>query len=243
MSPYGTPRRRRTIGSSSATTRWRRRDSCRRRFRRRGETVDVIVVVDGFAGGERGGGREAIAAGIAGTMRGAVIDGGVVVEGPEVLHDVDFAACGPRDRGDVFAQHPEGGPDTLAEGKLDAGLDPAVLPAQIGGLRGGSRRAGLQAGRGVIAAGIADGANHQIALAVLKDVVRRVGVGLRFTIAPATPAQVVVPLRSVRLRAGGPVELVAPKELPGGLRRGRSCGEQNRGCNHYHGAHTYILIF
>src|SRR5260370_1318040 len=102
----------------------------------------------------------------------SIVDGGIVVEGPKVLHDVDFAARWPADRTDVLAQHPERGPDPLAKGKLDSGLNPAVLPAQIGRMRRCARTAGLKARRRVVAGRIADRADDKVAFAVLKDIVR-----------------------------------------------------------------------
>src|SRR5258708_33351619 len=104
-------------------------------------------------------------------MRGSVIDGRIVVEGAEILHDVHLAAGGPGDRPDVLAQHPESGPDTLAERKFDSGLNPAVLPAKIGGMRGGAWAAGLKTCRGVVSGGVPDRADHQIAAAGLKAIV------------------------------------------------------------------------
>src|SRR5260370_25343431 len=43
-----------------------------------------------------------------------------------VLHNVYFAALGPADGADVFAEHPEGGPHSLPRGNLDAGFEAAV---------------------------------------------------------------------------------------------------------------------
>jgi hypothetical protein len=59
-----------------------------------------------------------------------VVDIDVVVEGPEVLHDVDFAAGRPADGTDVFAEHPERRPDALPERQPDAGDDQTVLPTE-----------------------------------------------------------------------------------------------------------------
>ncbi len=88
--------------------------------------VHVVIVVDRFAERQRIRGPQAIAAGIPRAVRRSVVDRGVVMVGSEVLHDVDFAGTGPRRCRDVLAQHPEGGPDALAERQLDASLDPAV---------------------------------------------------------------------------------------------------------------------
>src|SRR5258708_37318840 len=97
-------------------------------------------------------------------MRGSVIDGCVVVEGAEILHDVHLPTGGPGDRPDVLAQHPERRPDTFAERKLDSGLNPAVLPTQISCMRGGARAAGLKARRRVSPGGVPDGPDHEIAM-------------------------------------------------------------------------------
>src|SRR5690349_11670409 len=44
----------------------------------------------------------------------------------DVFHDVDFAASGPTDSGNVVAKHPEGGPHSLPCGNLDARFKAAV---------------------------------------------------------------------------------------------------------------------
>ncbi len=72
--------------------------------------------------------------------------------------------------------------------------------------------------------GVFDGADHQIAIAVLEGVVRGTGIDFQFTIAPAPASEIEVPLRFVGRCARRAVELIAPHKLPaaGGLcRRGR----------------------
>ena len=92
-------------------------------------------------------------------MRGSIGNIYVVIEGPEVLHDVELATGGPADRADVLTQHPKCRPNAFAIGQLQARHNPAVLPVPIRcvGRRAGT--AGLEAGRGVVAAGVADGAD------------------------------------------------------------------------------------
>src|ERR1019366_9216291 len=137
-------------------------------IRRPLDGVDVVIVVDRLAERQCIGVSYAAAAGIPRAMCRSVVDGGAVIEGPEVLHDVDFAAPGPWRGRNVLAQHPEGGPDALAERKLDARFDSAVLPAPVGGVRRGARRTGLQARRGVPALSVFEGADRQVAVAVLE---------------------------------------------------------------------------
>src|SRR5216684_5129361 len=160
-------------------------------------------------------------------MRGSVIYGCIVVEGAEILHDVHLAAGGPGDRPDVLAQHPEGGPDTFAERKLDSGLNPAVLPTQISRVRGSARTAGLKTGRRVSPGGVPDGPDHKIAMAILKDIVRGVGVDFGLAVAPAPASEIEVPLGRVGRGASRVVELLAPDELPvGRLSRHHEGGER-----------------
>ncbi len=201
--------------------------------------VHVVVVVDGLAQRQRVPAAGAVVAVIARanrrcrSVRGAVVGRRVVdvAVSPEVLHDVDFATPGPADGCDVFTEHPERRPYAEAGGwKLDSGFDQAVCPAQIGGALG-SAGAGLQARGCVIAAGIADGADHQVAVAVLKCVVGGAGVVFEFAVSPAirvAVAGIVVPVVGIRRGARRPVELIAPHELPagsGGLGRRRKRGK------------------
>ena len=52
-----------------------------------------------------------------------------------VLHDVELAARGPADAGEVVAEHPERRPESLSRGELDARLDAAgaaeILPPVV----------------------------------------------------------------------------------------------------------------
>jgi hypothetical protein len=91
----------------------------------------------------------------------------------------------------------------LAERELDAGLDPAELPAQVGGMRRSARTPGLKPRRSEFAGGVANRANDEMPLAVLKNVLGRVCVDLRFAIAPATAAEIVIPLERIGRRARG----------------------------------------
>src|SRR5690606_19600317 len=81
----------------------------------------------------------------------SVVEGGGVHVGvyaigieADILHDVDLAARGPVDFGDVRAEHPDGRPRASPGGELGADLDAAVRP---GGptLRGQARRGDLGA--------------------------------------------------------------------------------------------------
>src|SRR5689334_1329096 len=65
---------------------------------------------------------------------------------PDVLHDVNFTAARPTDRGNVCSQHPERRPDALAKGNLETRFDPAISPRSL------AER--FQTRRGVFAAGI-----------------------------------------------------------------------------------------
>src|SRR5258708_24665580 len=162
-------------------------------------------------------------------MCGSVIDGHIVVEGAEILHDVHLATGGPGDGPDVLAQHPERRPDTFAERKLDSGLNPAILPTQICCMRGGAGTAGLKTRRRVVSGGVPDGPDHKIAMAILKDVVRRVGVDFRFAVAPAATSEIEVPLGRVGRGASRVVELIAPYQLPvGSLSRRHEGGERDK---------------
>lgn len=89
---------------------------------------------------------------------------GAIISGAVEFKDVDFAAFGPAggaaDFIAVCAEHPEGGPDALAVGELDAGGDFAVLP--------GLFAAGVESGGGVLlgAVGVAvmDGFEDEVAV-------------------------------------------------------------------------------
>ena len=86
--------------------------------------IHVIVVRHLFAEGQSIGLADAACAGIPRTVRRAVVYRGIVGVGPEVLHDVDFAAARPGHRRDVLAEHPEGRPHALSERQLDARDNP-----------------------------------------------------------------------------------------------------------------------
>jgi len=162
----------------------------------------------------------------------AVIYRLVVLEGSEVLHDVDFAAVRPADLRDILAQHPERGPNAFPERKLDARFDSPVLPVVIGGHGAvGSRFAALQATGRVVSLRVFENADHQIPVAVLENIVGGEGVLLQFSVTPAAVVpDVVVPFRRVGRRTRRAVEFVAPDKLPaaGGLRRRNRAGEQEK---------------
>src|SRR5450631_1985549 len=86
--------------------------------------VHVKVVGNLFSKWQRVCFPDTVCPGIPRPMGGSIINGGIVVEGPEILHDVDFAALRPTDGADVFTQHPESRPDTLSVWKLDPGFNP-----------------------------------------------------------------------------------------------------------------------
>jgi hypothetical protein len=48
-----------------------------------------------------------------------------------VFHDVDLPAAGPADRFEIRPQHPEGRPDTLADGQLDPGFEAPVRMGEL----------------------------------------------------------------------------------------------------------------
>jgi len=189
--------------------------------------VEVEIVGEGLTGGERNGfsgigGRS----GEGGAVEGAVVDGGFAAD---VLHDVDFAALGPADAVNIFAEEPEGGPDSLPFGDLDAGLEAAIGLSEAG--------LGFEAGGGVgardaIGTGevfLASG-DHQVAAPDL-GVARACGVGFEFLIAPAVAAEVVGPFGGIGGGTIGEGEFVGPRELPG--RRSRkwrvTSGERGEG--------------
>lgn len=113
---------------------------------------------------------DAAPSGIARPVGGPVIHRDVVVKGPEVLHDVELAARGPADGADVLAQHPESRPDALAKRELDPRNNPPILPTEIRRMRRGLRASRLQPRRRVIPRAVANRTDHQIAFAVLEDI-------------------------------------------------------------------------
>src|SRR5580693_2708976 len=83
--------------------------------------VEVEVVSEILACGEgENRGEVAGVCGGTGAVQGAVELVGFLAD---VFHNVDFAALGPADRGDVFSEHPEGGPHSLPFWDFDAGFD------------------------------------------------------------------------------------------------------------------------
>src|SRR5438067_12898403 len=81
-----------------------------------------VVVVGERALRERVGSADAVAAGIAGSVDGAVHRARLAAD---VLHDVDLTGARPTDGVDVAAEHPERRPDPLAARDLDARLEAA----------------------------------------------------------------------------------------------------------------------
>src|SRR5262249_5819858 len=131
--------------------------------------------------GQRVGGAEAVRAGVAGAVDGAVHGAGLLAD---VLHRVDLAAGGPADAADVAAQHPERRPHALAVRDLDAGLEVAVLL--------GEAARGVEPGRGVLAGAVPAavvgrvllaGGDDQVAVAVQGGVAGAVGVVLELVVA------------------------------------------------------------
>ncbi len=139
----------------------------------------------------------------------------------DVFHDVDFAALGPADRSDVFAQHPEGRPHPLPHGNFDARFEAAVRLIEKP-LRFHSRR-------GVIASDVVAGIrvgffqrrDNEIAALEL-GVLRAIGVRLELVVAPAVAANPGIkgPFRRIGRGAVRAAEFVAPdkSESLGGRR-------------------------
>ena len=175
----------------------------------------VAGVVDAAAVGEGELGADAVAAGVARAVGGGGGGGGGV--GLDPLDDVLLTAAGPGIGVDVGAEHPEGGPEAVADGELHAGFDAAVLE--------GFEALGFEAGGGPLAAGGFDGLDDEVAVAVHVGVGggggagRGVGAGgavvFDFGVAEAAVAGVVGPGGGVGEGAGGAVELVGPLEGPG----------------------------
>src|SRR5206468_7066519 len=101
---------------------------------------DVEVVGERRPAGQRVRAGQRTAAGVAGAVQAAVVGARFPAD---VLHDVDLTAAGPADAADVVAEHPEGGPDALAPGQLDTGLE---VPVRLGEAPGRG-----EPGRGVLA--------------------------------------------------------------------------------------------
>src|SRR3990172_8947389 len=161
--------------------------------------------------GERAGGQlirgpHALGTRVAGTVHGAVHQGGFPAD---VLHDVDLAALGPADFVAVVAQHPEGGPQSLPARDLNPCLHAGVSPR--------SQPLGLQPGRRVLAIPrpLLPGHDNEVAVFDTR-VFGAVGVELQLGVAPAVAPGLPHPFRRVE---GRPVEFVAPHESPARLRR------------------------
>src|SRR5439155_5132076 len=88
---------------------------------------DVIVVGE-RALRERVGPADAVAAGVAGSVNGAVHRLRLAAD---VLHDVDLAGARPTDGVDVVAEHPERRPDPLAARDPDARLEAAECLVEL----------------------------------------------------------------------------------------------------------------
>src|SRR5262249_17531925 len=100
------------------------------------------------------------------------------------------------------AEHPERRPDPLTERQSDACLDPAILCRE--------QSLCLQARRGEARFSSLD-SDDQVAKSVEMYVLRKVGIGLEFLIAPASVVtQVEGPFGGIRKRVGGAVEFVEP---------------------------------
>ncbi len=116
-------------------------------------------------------------------MNRAVNDGGFFAN---VLHNVDFATGWPRDLIDVGSQHPEGRPNALSAGNLDACLETPV------GLRELALR--LQSGGRIVpahavGAGVFFFNNLDDELPIMQvRILRTGGIGLQFVVAPSPSA-------------------------------------------------------
>ncbi len=134
---------------------------------------------------------------------------------PDAFHNVHFAACRPLNGGDVVAESPECGPEALAFGHLDAGLQASILKAL--------QALALHPRGGVNA--VCRVARRDVQIAVVSDISigicrvtgrggRSVGaVGFELLVAPPVSAGVVGPVVRARRRTRrGPVEFVAPEE-------------------------------
>jgi hypothetical protein len=170
--------------------------------------VDVEGFGKVFAAGEFSGGGE-IGRGTVGerAVDRTVNGGGLFAD---IFHDVDLAALGPADRVDVVAEHPKGGPDTLAFWNFYPGFEAAEgLSEQALCLQ---TRGRVFAGDAVAAFKIffASGDNE---VAVLDaGVLPAIRVGLEFVIAPTVAAEVVGPFFRVGSGTVGGVEFVGPDE-------------------------------
>ena len=87
-------------------------------------------------------------------------------------------------------------------------------------MRRRSRTSGLQTRGCVVAVGITDRLDDQVAVAILVNIVGRIGIGFGLAVTPSAAAEIVIPIGGIRRAAGRPIELVVPDEFPaaGGLR-------------------------
>jgi hypothetical protein len=134
----------------------------------------------------------------------------------DVFHDVDFAALGPADGGNVFSEHPERGPNSLPFRDFDAGLEAAVgLDEQALCLEaGGGVLAGYPVGAGV---GFFLRGDDEISF-FDSHVFLAIRVGLEFVVAPAFAAEVVGPFGGIGRGAVRSGEFVAPDKAPAGMK-------------------------
>ena len=137
-----------------------------------------------------------------GTVRPVVcaVDDVFAIDG---FDDVYFAACGPADGVEVFAEHPEGRPDSLACRECDTGFYGAVLERKFA--------LGEHACRGVFGTFVVFFLRTDMQDAVLDvGVLFAVCVVFPFVVAPAarTRADVVSPFASIDFVA---VEFIVPE--------------------------------
>jgi len=142
----------------------------------------------------------------------AVVDG---AEGgawlvADFFEDVQFAAAGPSAVGASGGHHPEGGPDALAGGEFNPGLEAAVEPfaLPLGGHAGG--------GEGVFLPLVFppfDGGDDEAAVFDV-GVAGIVGVIFFFAVASAFAVDLEAPFGGVD---GGIVEFIRPDQLPVGI--------------------------
>lgn len=130
------------------------------------------------------------------------VDDAFVVDG---FDDVDFATGGPTDVFDVFAEHPEGGPNAFANGKCNTCFHSAVGEGELV-LR-------KEARGGVFLTFVVFFLRTDVEHAVFHiDVFRAVCVVFQFAVTPAVfaRADVVAPFGFVN---GVAIEFVAPEEV------------------------------
>src|SRR3954471_20754796 len=86
--------------------------------------IHMEVVGETRVSRQREGRADTLVAAVFGTMNSAVHEGRFLAD---ILHDVDLATLGPADFGDVVSEHPERGPNSLAAGNLDVGLEASIF--------------------------------------------------------------------------------------------------------------------